>query len=70
MSGSWAPSTARWAKMGLRVLGLPGGNGVLREPYLLPGEDQLAEMRREFDRLGVEAFEAANADAVIRRGRP
>jgi len=65
----WAPSTARWAKMGLRVLGLPGCNGVLREPYLLPGEDQLAEMRREFDRLGVEAVEEANAAAAVLGGR-
>jgi 4-hydroxy-tetrahydrodipicolinate synthase len=63
----WAPSTARWVKMGLRVMGKPGSNGVLREPYLLPDEDQLAEMRREFDRLGVEAMEAASAAAA--RGR-
>ena len=64
----WAPSTARWVKMGLRVLGMPGGNGAIREPYLLPDEDQLAQMRREFDRLGVEAMEAASAAAARSRG--
>lgn|GEM_PF-1235343 len=57
----WAPSTARWLKMGLRVLGLPGSNGVLREPYVLPAEDQLATMRREFVALRVEEVEAESA---------
>ena len=55
----WAPSTARWVKMGLRVLGLPGGNGALREPYVLPDESQLTEMKIAFERLGVASREAA-----------
>jgi dihydrodipicolinate synthase/N-acetylneuraminate lyase len=63
----WAPSTARWLKMGLKVLGLPGSNGVLREPYLLPGDDQLAEMRRAFDRLRVEEVEAECAAVAAPR---
>jgi 4-hydroxy-tetrahydrodipicolinate synthase len=54
----WAPSTARWLKMGLKVLDLPGRNGVLREPYLLPGEDQLTSMREAFDALSVVEIEA------------
>jgi 4-hydroxy-tetrahydrodipicolinate synthase len=62
----WAPSTARWLKMGLRVLDLPGSNGVLREPYVLPGEDQLAEMANEFDRLDVQTMEAASAAAAAK----
>jgi 4-hydroxy-tetrahydrodipicolinate synthase len=62
--GRWAPSTARWLKMGLKVMGLPGSNGVLREPYYLPDDGQLAEMRREFDRLDVEAIEAESAAAA------
>jgi 4-hydroxy-tetrahydrodipicolinate synthase len=64
--GRWAPSTPRWLKMGLKVMNLPGGNGVLREPYLLPDEGQLAEMRREFDRLDVEAVEAESAAAALK----
>ncbi|MEO7370192.1 MAG: dihydrodipicolinate synthase family protein [Ilumatobacteraceae bacterium] len=47
----WAPSTARWVKMGMKVLGL--GNGVLRPPYLLPGQDQQDEMLAGLRRLGV-----------------
>lgn len=54
----WAPSTARWVKMGLKVLGLPGGNGVLREPYVLPGADALAEMSAGFERLQLREREA------------
>jgi 4-hydroxy-tetrahydrodipicolinate synthase len=46
---NWAPSTARWVKMGLRVLGL--GNGVIRPPYVLPGEDDLAELARGLEKL-------------------
>jgi 4-hydroxy-tetrahydrodipicolinate synthase len=49
----WAPSTARWVKMGLKVLGLPGGNGVMREPHVLPDASQVEEMKSEFERLGV-----------------
>lgn len=57
----WAPSTARWLKMGLRVLDLPGRNGVLREPYVLPDEGEIDEMRRAFAELRVAEVEAACA---------
>jgi dihydrodipicolinate synthase/N-acetylneuraminate lyase len=40
----WAPSTARWVKMAMKVLDLPAGNGVLRRPYLLPPEAEQREM--------------------------
>jgi 4-hydroxy-tetrahydrodipicolinate synthase len=55
----WAPSTARWVKMGLNVLGLPGGNGVIREPYVLPGADALAEMSAGFEALGLSEREGS-----------
>lgn len=32
----WAPSTARWVKMAMKVLDLPAGSGPIREPYLFP----------------------------------
>lgn len=53
----WHPSTARWVKMGLLVLGLPGGNGILREPYVLPAEDEIDRMRELFRRLRVAEIE-------------
>lgn len=54
----WAPSNSRWLKMAMKVLELPAGNGVLREPYLLPEEDQLQEMKRQLDALGILSIEA------------
>src|SRR5262249_34722252 len=38
----WSPSTARWLKMAAKVLGL--GNGMLRPPYVLPGDVELSKM--------------------------
>jgi dihydrodipicolinate synthase/N-acetylneuraminate lyase len=55
----WAPSTARWVKMGMKVLGL--GNGVLRPPYLLPGQDQQDEMLAGLRRLGLSPLEDSPA---------
>jgi dihydrodipicolinate synthase/N-acetylneuraminate lyase len=31
-------TSPRWLKMALRVLGLPGGQGGPRRPYLMPGD--------------------------------
>ncbi len=52
----WAPSTARWAKMAMKVQGL--GNGVIRLPYLLPPEEELRKMAEQFSALGINQFEA------------
>jgi 4-hydroxy-tetrahydrodipicolinate synthase len=54
----WSPSSARWLKMALRVLGLPGGNSTIRKPYLMPDESELAIMAEAFEHLSVRAFEA------------
>lgn len=61
----WAPSTARWVKMGMKVWGL--GNGVLRPPYLLPPEDEQAEMAAAFDAIGLREREQDAAERA-RRG--
>ena len=55
----WAPSTARWVKMGMKVLGL--GNGVLRAPYLLPPEEELQQMSDAFAALHLQELEAEAA---------
>jgi len=57
----WAPSTARWVKMALKVLELPGGNGVLRRPYLLPPEEEQQDMLRAFQRLRIRELEGLPA---------
>ena len=53
----WAPSTARWIKMALKVLDLPGGNGVIREPYVLPGEADQKKMADQFAAMGLKQLE-------------
>jgi 4-hydroxy-tetrahydrodipicolinate synthase len=52
----WAPSTARWVKLGLKALGL--GNGVIRPPYLAPGADDLAELTAGLAKLGLTPRQA------------
>ena len=56
----WAPAPARWVKMAMKVLDLPGGNGVLREPYLLPPASELEEMARAFEKFGLRRIEDAS----------
>jgi 4-hydroxy-tetrahydrodipicolinate synthase len=53
----WAPSTARWVKMALRVLDLPGGKGPLRLPYIMPEPDEQQRMLHAFKQLGVREVE-------------
>jgi hypothetical protein len=43
--------------MALRVLELPGGEGGVRPPLVLPDESELAMMAQAFDRLGVRDWE-------------
>jgi len=54
----WSPSTARWVKMAMMVLDLPGsGAGRLREPYVLPAQSELDAMAAAFEKLGVRRLE-------------
>jgi len=54
----WSPSTARWVKMAMKVLDLPGsGDGRLRDPYVLPPQGDLDAMAAAFERLGVRRLE-------------
>ncbi len=53
----WAPSTARWIKMALKVLDLPGGNGMIREPYVLPSEADQKKMGDQFAAMGLKQLE-------------
>jgi 4-hydroxy-tetrahydrodipicolinate synthase len=54
----WAPSTARWAKTAMHVLGLPGGNGVLRRPYLLPPPEERQRMAESLRALHIPEIDA------------
>jgi 4-hydroxy-tetrahydrodipicolinate synthase len=48
---------AAWEKLALKILGLPGGNGVIRRPYLFPDAQAEDAMRAELERLGVREWE-------------
>jgi 4-hydroxy-tetrahydrodipicolinate synthase len=52
----WGTSP-RWLKMALRVLDLPGGQGVPRRPYLLPPPEQIAEFAKGLGGLGLEEID-------------
>ncbi len=63
-------SGARWQKMALRVLKLPGGEGGLRLPYLMPPDDEVQRFADGMMRLGLSeidelAREAARVPAAI-----
>jgi dihydrodipicolinate synthase/N-acetylneuraminate lyase len=48
----------RWIKMGMKVLNLPGcGGGRVRKPYLSPPAEDMADMARAFDAMGLRRIE-------------
>jgi dihydrodipicolinate synthase/N-acetylneuraminate lyase len=53
----WGPSNARWIKMALRVLGLPGGHGALRAPYQMPLEEELHAFTKGLVELRIPEIE-------------
>lgn len=48
----WGPC-ARWIKMAMKVLKLPGWEGGLRKPYLMPDDQILRDFGRRLFRLGI-----------------
>jgi dihydrodipicolinate synthase/N-acetylneuraminate lyase len=50
-------TSPRWLKMALRVLGLPGGEGRPRPPYLMPGEAVLRRFAADLAALDIPELE-------------
>ena len=50
---TWNPSSPRWLKMCLQVLKLPGGEGGVREPYLMPPPDEVERFTAGLLRLRI-----------------
>ncbi|MEJ0097563.1 MAG: hypothetical protein WDM84_06020 [Bauldia sp.] len=50
---AWGPSNARWLKMAMRVLKLPGGEGGLRPPYRMPPDAELRKFAEGLLALGI-----------------
>jgi dihydrodipicolinate synthase/N-acetylneuraminate lyase len=49
----WNSASPRWIKLAMRALGLPGGDGGVREPYLMPDDAELDEFCRGAAALGL-----------------
>jgi dihydrodipicolinate synthase/N-acetylneuraminate lyase len=49
----WAPPAPRWYKMAMKVLKLPGGEGGIREPYLMPPPGDVAIFTEGLLKLGI-----------------
>lgn len=59
----WNSASPRWIKMAMKVLGLPGAEGGLREPYRMPEPAELRRFRDGLLRLGIPEIDALAAAA-------
>jgi len=57
----WVSGNARWIKAALRVLGLPGGESIIRKPYQLLSEKEHAALADAFRALDVTKLEELEA---------
>jgi len=62
----WNPAPTRWIKMAMKVLKLPGGEGGIREPYLIPDADELAQFTQGLLRLRIPEIEKQAIAAGLR----
>jgi 4-hydroxy-tetrahydrodipicolinate synthase len=62
----WGPSNPRWLKMGMKLLKLPGWEGGLREPYRMPGDDELKKYADGLLKLGIPEIDELAAKAGLK----
>ena len=60
----WAPSTARWVKMAMKIINTD--NGQLRLPYILPGDAELKKMADQFAHINLFEREAESKEYVLK----
>jgi 4-hydroxy-tetrahydrodipicolinate synthase len=66
----WYGATPRWIKLAMRLLGIPGGAGGPRPPYLWPAEAQVQRFAQELLDLRIpEIDEMAGAVGLTASGR-
>ena len=53
LSERWHPGNVRWVKMAWKILKLPGGEGGVREPYVLPAADQIKQFEDAMPGVGL-----------------
>jgi dihydrodipicolinate synthase/N-acetylneuraminate lyase len=56
--GRWNSASPRWIKLAMRALGLPGSDGGVREPYLMPDAAEVEEFRHGGAALGLPEITA------------
>jgi 4-hydroxy-tetrahydrodipicolinate synthase len=62
----WGPC-ARWIKMAMTFLKLPGWEGGLRRPYLMPADDVVSDFGERLLRLGIPEIDAMARAAGVTR---
>lgn len=62
----WRQGVARWEKMAMRVLKLPGGQGGLRPPYQMPSEEELQAFAQGLLKVGLPEMDELAAAAGLR----
>jgi 4-hydroxy-tetrahydrodipicolinate synthase len=65
----WGPC-ARWIKMAMHVLRLPGWEGGLRKPYLMPSDGILKDFADRLLRLGIPEIDEMAHDAGLNGPSP
>ena len=61
---------ARWQKMALKVFKLPGGEGGLRKPYLMPSDAEVERFTTGLLALGLAEIDELARAAGLCRNRP
>ncbi len=64
----WSTATARWIKMAWRAYGLPGGEGGLRPPYLMPPQAEIDRLAARLAAVGLEEITALQSAVRASRG--
>ena len=61
----WHSGSPRWLKMALRILKLPGGEGGVRLPYLMPSDAEVEQFADGLLRLGVPEIDEMAKEAGL-----
>lgn len=61
---AWGPSNARWLKMAMRLLKLPGGKGGPRRPYRMPPQEEMDKFAKGLAALAIPELDELIAAAA------
>jgi dihydrodipicolinate synthase/N-acetylneuraminate lyase len=61
----WGHTNARWIKMFMHVMKIPGGAGGLRDPYALPPAEELSRFTKGLLSLGIAEVDEQAREAGV-----